>query len=160
MKELWVFGSGISLDTFDYNMAGPDRVALNLSAYVVPDILGAFTVDYNMLRHYEKYLLGLPVYTTPSRHTFDLPIVLVDVPKNQKSYSAQAVIFAFEAAGYSKFYMVGFDSRFGNSGYAKRIHTFCESCPYTNLNRPRDYAPINKKIDSLESDSEIIWMHG
>lgn len=160
-KRIWVFGAGVSLDTFDYSQAGEDRLGINLAAYVVPDLLGAFTADYHMLRHYEKYLRGMPVYTYKTRHNFDLPMMYVDIPLSYRTYSTQAAILMCNMKGYDEIYMVGFDSRYGNNDYSIRIKAFCEECPFTNLTKPRDFAPINICVDKIVGlRSKVIWMHG
>lgn len=55
-EEIWVAGKGPSLDWYDWSQAGPVRVCINESVYLVPGASHCIAVDYDVLKKYKAQL--------------------------------------------------------------------------------------------------------
>ncbi len=128
-EDVWLVGKGLSLDTFDWSAAGPCRVAVNETAFVVPEVFAAAAWDIPVLDKYRNghdHHEALPStvwvirFVSADRPVWfprerQFPCLFALKPDGQRVYgTGTQTLVALAGCGARHFHMVGFDSVDGN----------------------------------------------
>lgn len=156
-RSCYLFGAGPGLDLVDFDTIGLPRYAINLAAYIVPDCMAVFSLDYSMLRYFEKYKYQGKIYTTRTRHSYNLNIEYISVSPEYQIYTTVYALLILESLGYSSVIAYGFDAMHGIPGYSSKIKAHCLKKPYTDLNRGNSHKSIVAKINDLDTKLTVDW---
>ena len=94
-KEVWLVGKGPSLDSYDWSKAGPYRICINETAFVVPEPWGAIAIDYTVLEKYKENKFFKAIYL----NDFNKYKINSKVTNSKKLFSIteiEGILFAYK----------------------------------------------------------------
>lgn len=161
-EEIWLAGKGPSLDIFDWSKAGPCRIGINETAFVIPRCWGAIAKDYHIIEKYlEHGMKDIYVFikdTWPEQYHKFPKIINWSRPKHATILFGTSVtsVQVFHSFGAKIFHFVGFDSIDKIEGYASQI----KAVDGEGKNQD-NYVEINKRLLQVIELRKVtpIWEH-
>jgi len=157
-KEVWLAGKGPSLDTFDWSKAGPSRIAINETVFIVPKVRAVFYIDYNVADKLRNQETG-ELFIDPSiiifkkkthyAYKFENEYLYYDEVKDWQGTATIAVQVLY-SLGMRKLHLIGFDSLAGNASYANSIKGI-----QSEGNTSDNYRRLNKSLLHVIKDLKI-----
>jgi len=153
MTEVWLAGKGPTLDSYNWDLAGPCRIGINQTAFIIPECWAGFAIDTRPLDQY----LQLDAHVFCQRGTkrkYKDPIYYDPVPDMHST--AVIAVQVLARMGTVIIHFVGFDALSGECGYAKSI-VDRDACGRTSDH----YTSINKHLLKVIRKCDVcpIWEH-
>lgn len=137
-EEIWLAGKGPTLDSFDWNLASEWRFAINHAAYIVPNCMGVFAIDYEVY----DILIAKPIpdiivikkfshthYSFPKEFSWTR-----EMGPPMGTVTSPIAIYVLSYLGAKKINLVGFDAIKGNLDRAECIKPLMPKLPNTTKN--------------------------
>lgn len=119
-EEIWLAGKGPSLDTYDWTQANKWRFAINETAFVVPECMGAYAIDTPVLKKFLELDDDIIIFRKRTQLHFEYARMFLwmyeQCSVKIRIASAPTFIQILYFLGARKIHFVGFDSMTTGTG--------------------------------------------